>query len=123
MTREEKLEAIYDEIDRTIVFFNQFWGIEFNWDWENYEFLPIMIGDVLEHFQDKRFYCTKCKKIVDWRDVSDDQLWGEYYCDICNNNSLLDIKDDIVFYWFKKREPIEAQEDQCVDYIYSLIKK
>nr|DAW73475.1 MAG TPA: hypothetical protein [Caudoviricetes sp.] len=24
MTREEKLEAIYDEIDRTIVFFNQF---------------------------------------------------------------------------------------------------
>ena len=24
MTKEEKLEAIYDEIDRTIVFFNQF---------------------------------------------------------------------------------------------------
>ena len=30
MTREEKLEAIYDEIDRTIVFFNQFGGIEFD---------------------------------------------------------------------------------------------
>lgn len=84
---------------------------------------PVMIGDVLDFFKDKRFYCKKCKKIVDWRDVSDDQLWGEYYCNICNNNSLLDIEDDIVFYWFKKREPIEVQEDQCIDYIYSLIQK
>lgn len=100
-------------------------------EWEvlnrSYEFTvmwhPVTIWDVLDYFKDKRFYCTKCKKIVGWRDVSDDQLWGEYYCDICNENSLWDIEDDIIFYWFKKRESIEAQEDQCIDYIYNLIGK
>ena len=67
MTREEKLEAIYDEIDRTIVFFNQFWGIEFEWDWENYEFLPIMIWDIMEYFKNSRWY-VDC--IIG--------LWGDY---------------------------------------------
>lgn len=84
---------------------------------------PVMIWDVLDFFKDKRFYCTKCKKIVDWRDVSDNNCWWEYYCDICNNDSLLDIEDDILFYWYKKREPIEAQQDECIDYIYNLIGK
>lgn len=91
--------------------------------WYKVIWKPVMIWDVLDYFKDKRFYCTKCKKIVDWRDVSDDQLWGEYYCDICNTNNLLDIEDDIVFYWFKKRESIVSQEDQCIDYIYNLIGK
>ena len=56
MTREEKLEAIYDEIDRTIVFFNQFWGIEFDWEWDDYTFLPIVIGDLMEYFKNSRWY-------------------------------------------------------------------
>lgn len=55
MTREEKLEAIYDAIDRTIVFFNQFWGIEFDREWDDYEFLPIMIGDIMEFYKESRW--------------------------------------------------------------------
>lgn len=84
---------------------------------------PVMIGDVLDFLKEKRFFCNKCKQIVDWRDVSDDQLWGEYYCDICNNDSLIDIKDDIVFYWDEKRKPIDKQSERCIDFIYSLIAK
>lgn len=151
MTREEKISAIYKEIankeltlgcrifiDRemaTVIEEDKYWEwltiLREDWwvtkDETSYEFTmmwhPVTIWDVLDYFKDKRFYCTKCKKIVGWRDVSDDQLWGEYYCDICNENSLWDIEDDIIFYWFKKRESIEAQEDQCIDYIYNLIGK
>lgn len=82
---------------------------------------PVMIWDVLDYLEDKRFYCEKCKKIVDWRDVSDCRFWWEYYCDICNNEYLVDIKSNILFDWSKKREPIEAQSDECVDFVYSLI--
>ncbi|MBB1578953.1 MAG: hypothetical protein HG424_003160 [candidate division SR1 bacterium] len=84
---------------------------------------PVMIGDVLDYLEDKRFYCEKCKKIVDGRDVSDCRFGGEYYCDICNNEYLVDIKSNILFDWSKKREPVEAQSDECVDFVYSLIQK
>lgn len=141
MTREEKIKAIYKEMANKeltpwccveVKAQNEYGDFTYRLcrgderpDTEIKEIIghPVMIGDVLDYFKDKRFYCTKCKKIVDWRDVSDDQLWGEYYCDICNTNNLLDIEDDIVFYWFKKRESIVSQEDQCIDYIYNLIGK
>lgn len=151
MNREEKISTIYKEIANkeltfgckilidkeiaTVIEEDKYWDwiaiLREDWwvtrDESDYEFTeighPVMIWDVLDYFKNKRFYCTKCKKIVDWRDVSDDQLWGEYYCDICNANHLYDIEDDIIFYWFEKRKPIETQEDQCIDYIYNLIWK
>lgn len=84
---------------------------------------PVMIWDVLDYFKEERFYCSRCKKIVDWRDVSDHNCWGEYYCNICNNDSLVNIEDDIVFYWGEKRKPIDKQSERCIDFIYSLIAK
>lgn len=148
MTREEKIEAIYEAMankKRTfgcrcrrndgedVIFIreNKTWSYlsireneEFTVSlWYTPEIIwhPVMIWDVLDYFQDKRFYCQKCSKIVDWRDVSDHNCWGEYYCDICNNDSLIDIEDDIVFYWDLKREPIDEQSERCIDFVYSLI--
>lgn len=102
MTREEKLEAIYDEIDRTIVFFNQFGGIEFDWDWENYEFLPIMIWDVLDWIEPY------------WRGGAQDTKFSK------ERKRKVDIT---LLQWDNKRKPIEEQSDECIDFIYSLIKK
>ena len=160
MTREEKIQTIYQEmankelifgckvkfskwiysiIDREDIWFlssykGQDWDIHNTiviedgvnsrcYSIEEIIWHPVMIWDVLDYLEDKRFYCEKCKKIVDWRDVSDCRFWWEYYCDICNNEYLVDIKSNILFDWSKKREPVEAQSDECVDFVYSLIQK
>ena len=88
MTREEKLEAIYNEIDRTIVFFNQFWGIELDWEWDDYTFLPIVIGDIMEYFKNSRWYV----------------------------DCIIGLRNDYA-------NPLYLQSDECIDYVYSLIKK
>lgn len=84
---------------------------------------PVMIGDVMDWIWDKRLYCYKCKKLVNWRDVSDDWLWWEYYCDICNSGWLSDVVYGLYFDWEEKRKPIEDQTEGCINYVYSLIQK
>ena len=116
MTREEKLEAIYDEIDRTIVFFNQFGGIEFDWDWENYEFLPIMIWDAIDWIENKKF------------DVNAPIMWFWFEDEDYDNDTKLyfiqrHYSEKTCAIWESKRLPIEDQSDECIDFIYSLIKK
>jgi len=116
MTREEKLEAIYDEIDRTIVFFNQFGGIEFDWDWENYEFLPIMIWDAIDWIENKKF---NVNTPIMWfwfdrKDYSDETklfFIQKYYSEeVCRLRE-------------SRRLPLYMQTDECIDFVHSLIQK
>lgn len=129
MTREEKLEAIYKEMankKRTfgcrcrrndgedVIFIRQ----NKTWSYlsirENEEFTvslwytpeiiwhPVMIGDV-----------------IDWIEP----YWRGYAQDVKFSRERKRKIDITILQWDKKREPIEAQSDGCIDYVYSLIQK
>lgn len=128
MTKEEMLSAIYDEMsDKTLSYgcivktsdwiMRTIWTcsiisntIYFNWCWcceesdEAWEYTiiwhPVRIGDVL-----------------DWFDK-----WLEIFLDV-NNDKWHDIYKDIIALWQNKRLPIDEQSDECIEFVYNLIKK
>lgn len=66
-----------------------------------------MIGDVISYLR-KSF-----EKFVEWQPVGENWLVDSYSKNI--NNLLVK--------WFDASLPIEEQPDECIDFIYSLIKK
>ena len=63
---------------------------------------PVMIGDVLDYIE---------------------PYWKGYAQDVRFDRERKRKIDIALLQWDKKREPIEKQSDECIDYIYSLIKK
>ena len=63
---------------------------------------PVMIGDV-----------------IDWIEP----YWKGYAQDVRFSQERKRKIDIALLQWDKKREPIEAQSDECIDFIYSLIAK
>lgn len=63
---------------------------------------PVMIGDV-----------------IDWIEP----YWKGYAQDVKFSQERKRKIDIALLQWDKKREPIEAQSDECVEYVYNLIKK
>lgn len=138
MGREAKIKAIYDEIankNRTFgckyivknnewsifelredewdgISFNNWYDETFEWIWEDelirYKLIwivghPVMIWDVLGYTNEKKI----------------DVVWSDSSC-------AIDVRDgeqsiNIFNLWDKKRESIENQSDECIDFIYSLI--
>lgn len=127
MTREEKLEAIYDEMankeltfgcrcrrndGEDVIFIRQ----NKTWSYlsirENEEFTvslwytpeiiwhPVMIGDVL-----------------DWIDNKMGVSNHEYEEFVINEVNMA------ILLWGEYPKPIEEQSDECIDYVYSLIQK
>lgn len=78
---------------------------------------PVMIGDVLDWIEKKEF---DIHKPIPW-------FWFEEEEKISDESKLYLIQDyyidNLISYWDKKRETIESQSDECIDYIYSLISK
>lgn len=68
---------------------------------------PVMIGDVISYLR-KPF-----DKFIEWHPVGENWLVDSYSKNI--NNLLVK--------WFDTSLPIDEQDDECVDFIYSLIKK
>lgn len=139
MTREKKLEAIYKEmankeltfgckvkfskwiysiIDRENVWFlDSYKGVDWNirntiviedgvnsrcYSIEEIIGHPVMIGDV-----------------IDWIEP----YWKGYAQDVKFSQERKRKIDIVLLQWDKKREPIEVQSDECIDFIYSLIAK
>lgn len=139
MTREEKIKAIYKEmankeltfgckvkfskwiysiIDRENVWFlDSYKGVDWNirntiviedgvnsrcYSIEEIIGHPVMIGDV-----------------IDWIEP----YWKGYAQDVKFSQERKRKIDIVLLQWDKKREPIEAQSDECIDFIYSLIAK
>lgn len=129
MTREEKIVAIYEAMankKRTfgcrcrrndgedVIFIRQ----NKTWSYlsirENEEFTvslwytpeiiwhPVMIGDV-----------------IDWIDP----YWCGYAQDLRFSQERKRKINIVLLQWDKKRESIESQSDECIDYVYSLIQK
>ena len=76
-----------------------------------------MIGDVIDWIEKKIFDVNKQIPwfwFEDWEKISDESklyLIQDYYT------------DRIIAFWDTKREPVESQSDECIDYIYSLTGK
>ena len=63
---------------------------------------PVMIGDV-----------------IDWIEP----YWKGYAQDVKFSQERKRKINIVLLQWDKKRESIETQSDECIDYVYSLIKK
>lgn len=78
---------------------------------------PVMIGDVLDWIENKDF---DTNKKIPW-------FWFDNEEGIDDESKLFLIQDyytgKIIAFWNKKRGSIEAQSDECIDYVYSLIQK
>lgn len=78
---------------------------------------PVMIWDVIDWIEKKEF---DVNKPIPW-------FWFEEDEEFNDETKLLLIQDyyvdNLISYWDKKRESIESQSEDCIDYIYSLIGK
>ena len=86
---------------------------------DDYEIIwhPVMIWDVIDWIEKKEF---DVNKPIPW-------FWFEEDEEFNDETKLLLIQDyyvdNLISYWDKKRESIESQSEDCIDYIYSLIGK
>lgn len=138
MTREEKLKAIYDEMANKKLGFGC--GVEIDWeigkvvdsdkDWNrlsilrgdwwvtedepSYKFTtiwhPVLIGDVIQYLQDT----------YQWHP---DGRWGiEFEPDLYSEEAFYADVNSLCVFWESKRERVDVQSDECIDYVYSLIR-
>ena len=78
---------------------------------------PVMIWDVIDWIEKKDF---DINKKIPW-------FWFDDEEEICDESKLFLIQDhytdEIIAFWDKKRESIDTQSDECIDYVYSLIQQ
>lgn len=92
----EKYFVVKDSLDKDVDwFYTNDWYYEFIWH-------PVMIGDVIDYIE---------------------PYWNGYAQDVKFSQERKRKIDIVLLQWDKKREPIEAQSDECVEYVYNLIKK
>lgn len=106
----EKYFVVKDSLDKDVDwFYTNDWYYEFIWH-------PVMIGDVIDCIEKKDF---DINKKIPW-------FWFEDEKGIDDESKLFLIQgyytDKIIAFWDKKRESIEYQSDDCIDFIYSLIQ-
>ena len=117
MNREERIKAIYEKIaDKTLSFGCRMYSEDYDYYFYTDEY--------------QREY-SECDNII-WHPI---MLWDvlEYMWDIAKikafkfpEEELIDIKKlafEIMLYWQFKRKPIEAQSDECIEFVYNIIKK
>ena len=92
----EKYFVVKDSLDKDVDwFYTNDWYYEFIWH-------PVMIGDV-----------------IDWIEP----YWKGYAQDVKFSQERKRKINIVLLQWDKKRESIEYQSDDCIDFIYSLIAK
>lgn len=91
----EKYFVVKDSLDKDVDwFYTNDWYYEFIWH-------PVMIGDV-----------------IDWIEP----YWKGYAQDVKFSQERKRKINIVLLQWDKKRESIEYQSDDCIDFIYSLIQ-
>lgn len=101
MTREEKISQIYEvmwENSYTIECYNSCWCVME---------VPVMIWDVLDWMYGNKKECDPVyiKSVTRWPN------------EMVGNN-----REFLITIWGEYRKPIEDQTDECIDFIYNLIK-
>lgn len=105
MNRQQKIDAINDMIAKPLNV-----GDEYQGDvWIE----KVFIGDVMDFFEEHSE--TDNGTITQWDGVKTIKMW-------CTKEKKIEILNyNLFLVWKKKREPIEEQPDECIDFIYSLI--
>ena len=126
MIREEKIEFIYKKIaNKDLTFWCKFlakkeiswWYITFE-EWFEFTLIKSRKDEKILYagenfwwplyFTDFEFEDLK----VIWLPLMIWDIMEYFYWESCKNLASL---------WIKKREPIDRQSDECIDYIYSLL--
>lgn len=96
MPNGEKYFVVKDTLNKDVDwFYTNDWYYEFIWH-------SVMIGDV-----------------IDWIEP----YWSGYAQDVKFCQERKRKIDLVLLQWDKKREPIDTQSDECIDFVYSLIQK
>jgi len=130
MTREDKIKAIYEKIaDKTLSFWckirnkdlfcwnnKSLYYISTRYDWiitttmneclDHITWHPVMIWDVLD-------YITNIEEETLILKYDINRYWNEW------NKWIV---EEIYVIWNNLRKPIEEQSEECINYIYNLIK-
>ena len=143
MTREEKISAIYQEMANKKL---KLWCKCKSHNWENVIFIrknktwsylsireneeftvslwytteiiwhPVMIGDVLDWIENKKF---NVNVPIMWFWFDDGDYSDETKLFLIQKH----YSEKACILWESKRLSIEEQSDECIDYVYSLIQK
>ena len=123
MTREQKIAAIYEAMANKKRTFgcrcrrNDGEDVIFIRENKTWSYLSIREN---EEFTVSLWYAPE----IIWHPV---MIWDVMYYirkKYWNNHSWFhNDRSKLIDLWFKEREPIEDQSDECIDYVYSLIKK
>ena len=124
MTREEKIQAIYEKIaDKTLSF-----GCKYIWKtswWDTYTREYILWNEIIK-WGNNYLYSYENNRVINiistiWHPVMiwDYLDWQEDNYEIIEKLNESDLT--IIWLWTWKRKPIEEQSEECIDYIYNLI--
>lgn len=123
MTREEKLEAIYEEMaNKELTFGCKLQVIESVWpiQWVIFN----IVSESYKVLWDDRRISTETKNsdlTVIWHPVMIGTIFEQYSASkwFINSQFIIELVDK----WTGYDKSIEDQSDECIDYLYSLIKK
>lgn len=107
MNRQQKIDAINEMIAKPLNV-----GDEYQGDvWIE----KVFIGDVMDFFE--KHSETDKGTITQWDWVKILKMW-------CTKEKKIEILNyNLFLVWKKKRNPIEEQSNECIDFIYNLISK
>lgn len=137
MTKKEMISKIYENIaDKTLSFGCNVNFKILNQDWTIYWFDFNKI--IVEEFEKDNFIYYKTS---DWLEYNDDEIYEiiwhpvmiwdvlDYIEKNIETEDVIEIMNTkchrqsmTIFYFKEKRKPIEEQLDDCIEYIYNLIK-
>ena len=139
MNKQDKIDKIYKEIANKELNFwcrvidnNEEYIIwvderpyQEGWDWwevdidvEIIKGHPVLIGDVLRALEEKWFKVLTEEEI--WKKEYE-KPWIPYWISKENLNQIFRVWK-LYWIWKDKRLPIEDQSEECIDYVYNLIK-
>jgi len=101
-TRQEMLDSINMKMART------WWGASV---WETGYYLPVMIGDVLDWIEYK----------FDSKERVASNVWLAHREYLRDSEKQEEEINKVIWKWKNKREPLSAQDDDCISYIYNLV--
>ncbi len=118
--KEEMLKVIYEKIARKDLSFGCKVKTEF---WYDYIFIcndehsnTNVLTDFREWSIDTLYWRTPSNMII-WHPV---MIWDVLDTLRFNFATLQEKVESILYHWEEKREPIENQSDECIEYVYNL---
>lgn len=132
LSREEKIKRIYEVIADKTLNVGCMYSIAFDLDWASWwEEIRMLLElcDENDDITEKDYMPMWIKPTNEWRWAiwiiwHKVMIWDVFYWQKKDRTapSSPKLRSEIVEIWWERRKPIEEQSDECIDYVYSLIK-